>query len=209
MSHSNKIYFSANVTNVRISAIQTFVWVTQREDFAMHLWDTPPWFRPGFHSVQCTVMEWSSQILIALKQQDVLTASYQGPAGRSYAPLLKGLRVLPLPTVLTVPPFQLICQLIPHPAVIYLPHWSSPVTLNFSELDSRADVLAAYCCWPCPASRWQIRLVGKADDENSLDTTKVFFWLLRFLVVLLLLLSPSWFTKEICAWQSFCSRLLT
>lgn len=142
MSHSNKIYFSANVTNVRISAIQTFVWVTQREDFAMHLWDTPPWFRPGFHSVRCAVMEWSSQILIALKQQDVLTASYQGPAGRSYAPLLKGLRVLPLPTVLTVPPFQLICQLILRPAVIYLSHWSSPVT-EFQW--------AGLPCW-CPSS---------------------------------------------------------
>lgn len=80
-------------TNVQISAIQTFVWVTQREDFAMHLWDTSPWFRQGFHSVQCTVMEWSSQILIALQQHDLLTASYQGPAGRTYALLLKGLRV--------------------------------------------------------------------------------------------------------------------
>lgn len=182
MSHSNKIYFSANVTNVQISAKQTFVWATQREDFAMHVWDTPPWFRQGFHTVQCTIVEWSSQILIARQQQDLLTASYQGPAGRSYAPLLKGLKVLPLPTVLTVPPFQLICQLLPHPAVIYLPHWSSPVTLNFSELDSHADVLAACCCWPCPASRWQIWLVGKADDENSLDTTKVLFLVAQFSV---------------------------
>lgn len=75
---------------------------------------------------------------------------YQGPAGRSYGTLLKGLRVLPLPTVLTITPFQLVRQLPCHPAVIYLPHWSSPVTLNFSELDSHADVLGSCCCWPCP-----------------------------------------------------------
>lgn len=208
MPHSNKIYFSANVTYVQISAIHIFVGVTQREDFAMHLWDPSPWFRQGFHSVQRTVMEWRSQILIAPQQRELPTAHYQGPAGRSYAPLLKGLRVLPLPTVLTTPPFQLVCQLLLHPAVIYLPHWSIPVTLNFAELDAHADVLGACCCWPCPASRWQIWLVGKAD-ENSLDTTKVLFWLFSFLYVLLLLLSRSWFTKEICAWQTFCSRLLT
>lgn len=78
---------------------------------------------------------------------------YRCPAVRSYATLLKGLRVLLLPTVLTITPFHLVYELLRHPAVIHLPHMSSPVHLNFSELDFHADVPGSCCCWPCLAIR--------------------------------------------------------
>lgn len=68
------------------------------------------------------------------------------PAVRSYATLLKALRVLLLPTVLTITSFQLVHQLLCHPAVIHLPHMSSPVNLNFIEPDFRAHVPGSCCC---------------------------------------------------------------
>lgn len=61
---------------------------------------------------------------------------YHCPAVRSYTTLLKDLRVLLLPTVLTITSFQLVYQLLRHPAVIHLLHMSIPVNLNFSELTS-------------------------------------------------------------------------
>lgn len=61
---------------------------------------------------------------------------YHCPAVRSYTTLLKGLRVLLLPTVLTITSFQLVYQLLHHPAVIHLLHMSIPVNLNCSELTS-------------------------------------------------------------------------
>ena len=75
------------------------------------------------------------------------------PAVRSSATLLKGLWVLLWPTVLTITPFQLVYQLLHHPAVIHLLYMSSPVNLNFSELDFHADVPGSCCGWPCLAIR--------------------------------------------------------
>ena len=148
-----ELNFSRNISCVKISTMKHLKYLL-RANILLNISSESPYSSSGRSPGVCPAELQEVRLWGSACCRPVWSVCWDHcPAVRSSATLLEGLRVLLLPTVLTITSFQLVYQLLHHPAVIHLLHMSSPVNLNLIELPFHADVSGSCCCWPCLAIR--------------------------------------------------------